>query len=91
MTDVLDTNVDVEPNVLSFDKIEPGAPTDTFIHFWVLKDPEGAIIADSSFYFESKELAMENCVEVFGQSLALGRHIVKGRADKRLLSKALEG
>lgn len=91
MAAVLDTNVDVEPNVLSFEKIEPGAPTDTFIHFWVLKDPEGEIIADSSFYFESRELAMENCIEVFGPSLALGRHIVKGRADERLLSKALKG
>lgn len=91
MTDILDTNVDIEPNVLSFNKIEPGAPTETFLYFWVLKDPEGKVIADSTFFFESRELAMENCIEIFGQSLALGRHIVKGEDDEKLLSKALEG
>ncbi|AVO25308.1 hypothetical protein SEA_ODESZA_68 [Gordonia Phage Odesza] len=89
MTAVLDSTVDVEPNVLTFEKIKPGAPKDTFVHYWVLKDPENEIIADSSFYFESKELAMENCVEVFGTALALGQHIVKGKADEELLKKAL--
>lgn len=90
MTAVLDSTVDVEPNVLSFEKIKPGAPKDTFVHYWVLTDPEGEVIADSSFYFESKEFAMENCMEVFGIALATGRHIVKGKADEELLKKALE-
>lgn len=48
------------------------------------------MLAESCFYFESKEYAMENCLEIFGPGLSLGHHIVKGRADKALLAKALE-
>ncbi|WKW86854.1 hypothetical protein SEA_CONLEY_68 [Gordonia phage Conley] len=79
-----------KPSVVTFKQIEPGAEKDTFTHYWELETADGEIIADSSFYFESKVLAMENCVEVLGVGLSLGHHNVKGRVEKKLLAKELE-
>lgn len=84
-----------KPNVLSFQSIQNPSPTETFLYYWELKTPADEILDESAFFFETKEFAMENCVEIFGTGLALGHHVLESSEDEALLreilSKALEG
>lgn len=77
------------PNVLSFKHIENPSTQETFLHYWELKTAAGEILDESAFFFESKELAMENCIEIFGAGLALGHHVVESDEDKAFLRDSL--
>ncbi|QXO13072.1 hypothetical protein SEA_FIGLIAR_65 [Gordonia phage Figliar] len=70
-----------QPNVLSFKKVNQSSPADTLVHYWVLRDNQGAHIVGSSHFFQTKEEAMKNCIAIFSKELWAGYHQVPKEDD----------
>lgn len=69
------------PNILRFKRQKPYRGRDALAYYWTLKDKFGALIVDSTGTFDSKELAMRNCIAIFGKELWAGYHVVEDQKD----------
>lgn len=74
-----------QPNILQFKKVNQSSPSDTLVHYWVLRDHQGAHIIGSSHFFQSKEEAIRNCLAIFSKELWAGYHRVTREDDWELV------
>jgi hypothetical protein len=88
------------PNILYFKEVSPNPSTlqDEQVHYWVLTDAHNVRLSESSYFFDSKDNAIANAMQVFGQEIRSGYHTVYGFeawnhilnhwADQHILAKA---